>query len=53
MIDNTIVKGFLDDKDDSLKLNLEKIPDVPHCIIVNLNGYVDTYNSAFFTVTAT
>ncbi len=48
MIDNTLVKGFLEDKDDSLKINLEKVPDVKNCIIINLNGYVDTYNSAYF-----
>ena len=49
MINNNIVPGFLDDKDDSLLINLEAMEHVPGCIIVNLSGYVDTYNTAYFT----
>ncbi|MCR4790221.1 MAG: STAS domain-containing protein [Treponemataceae bacterium] len=45
---NTIVPGFDDEKDDSLKINLEKIPSVDNGILLYLNGYIDTYNSNFF-----
>ncbi len=48
MIDNNLIKGFDEDKDDSLKFYLEKSEDIDKCIIVNLNGYVDTYNSNYF-----
>ncbi len=49
MINNSIVPGFLDEKDDSLLINLEAVESIPGCIIVNLCGYVDTYNTPFFT----
>ncbi len=49
MINNNIVPGFLDEKDDSLLINLEAVESIPGCIIVNLSGYVDTYNTAYFT----
>ena len=45
---NTLVPGFNDEKDDSLKITLSKIEDVPNCVSIILNGYVDTYNSSFF-----
>ncbi|MCQ2610279.1 MAG: STAS domain-containing protein [Treponema sp.] len=45
---NTLVPGFNDEKDDSLKISLDKIDDVPNCLSIVLNGYVDTYNSSFF-----
>ena len=45
---NTLVPGFNDEKDDSLKISLSKIEDVPNCVSIILNGYVDTYNSSFF-----
>ncbi len=45
---NNLVPGFNDEKDDSLKITLEEVEDVPHCLIVYLNGYIDTYNSSFF-----
>ena len=45
---NSIVPGFDDEKDDILKIMLEKIPTVPNGIILYLNGYIDTYNSSFF-----
>ena len=48
MIDNNIIKGFDEDKDDSLKFYLEQVEEIDKCIIVNLNGYVDTYNSSYF-----
>ncbi len=39
----------MDTKDDSLLINLEPVESIPGCIIVNLSGYVDTYNTAYFT----
>ena len=45
---NNLVPGFNDEKDDSLKISLDKIEDVPNCLSIVLNGYVDTYNSSFF-----
>ena len=48
MNNDDIVPGFNDDKDDSLKMNLDKVAEVDGCLVVNLNGYIDTYNSVFF-----
>lgn len=45
---NSVVPGFDDEKDDSLKINIEKIDQVPNCVRIYLNGYIDTYNSNFF-----
>lgn len=45
---NNIVPGFNDEKDDSLSIVLNKVDDVPNCLSIILNGYVDTYNSSFF-----
>ena len=45
---NNLVPGFNDERDDSLKITLEQVEDVPNCLIVYLNGYIDTYNSSFF-----
>lgn len=45
---NSIVSGFDNDKDDSLKITLRKIPGVQNGCMVILEGYIDTYNSSFF-----
>lgn len=45
---NNLVPGFNDEKDDSLKITLEKIENVDNGLIIYLNGYIDTYNSSFF-----
>lgn len=45
---NNIVPGFNNEKDDSLKISLEKVDDVSSGICIYLNGYIDTYNSSFF-----
>jgi anti-anti-sigma factor len=45
---NDIIAGFNDEKDDSLKITLEKATAVENCLILYLNGYIDTYNSTFF-----
>lgn len=48
MDNENIVPGFEEEKDDSLKIRLEKVEAVPECIVLYLNGYIDTYNSSFF-----
>ena len=48
MSNNEIVAGFDEEKDDSLKINLEKVSKAEGCLIMYLNGYIDTYNSNFF-----
>lgn len=48
MSNNNIVPGFDDERDDSLKISLEKIDAVPTGLGIYLNGYIDTYNSNFF-----
>jgi anti-anti-sigma factor len=48
MANNEIVSGFDDEKDDSLKIKLEKIDEAPRCLMLSLTGYIDTYNSNFF-----
>lgn len=45
---NSLIPGFDDEKDDSLKISLDKNESVPNCIFIYLNGYIDTYNSNFF-----
>ena len=48
MTNNDIVSGFDDEKDDSLKIKLDKVTGAPRCIMLTLVGYIDTYNSNFF-----
>ncbi len=45
---NNLVPGFNDEKEDSLKITLQKVDQVRNGIILYLNGYIDTYNSSFF-----
>ena len=48
MMNNDIVPGFDDEKDDSLKIRLQKIDEVAGCLVLYLTGYIDTYNSNYF-----
>jgi len=48
MLNNDIVPGFDDEKDESLKIKLDKITEAPRCLLLSLTGYIDTYNSNFF-----
>jgi anti-anti-sigma factor len=48
MTNNEIVSGFDDEKDESLKIKLQKIDVIEGCLVLYLNGYIDTYNSNFF-----
>ena len=43
---NDIVPGFDDEKDDSIKIRLQKIDQ--NGLALFLTGYIDTYNSNFF-----
>jgi anti-anti-sigma factor len=48
MANNDIVSGFDEEKDDSLKIRLQKIDGVDGGLVLYLTGYIDTYNSNFF-----
>jgi anti-anti-sigma factor len=48
MNNNDIVSRFDDDKDESLRIRLQNMPDVENGLILVLSGYIDTYNSNFF-----
>jgi anti-anti-sigma factor len=48
MTNNDIVPGFDDEKDESLKIKLQKIDEVEGCLVLFLTGYIDTYNSNYF-----
>jgi len=48
MQNNDIVPGFDDEKDESLKIELKKAPDIDGCLFLSLDGYIDTYNSVYF-----
>ena len=48
MSNNDIVSGFDEEKDDSLKIRLQKIDEAEGCLVLYLTGYIDTYNSNFF-----
>lgn len=49
MVDNeSLVPGFDDAKDAGIKFSLSKVNDVPNCLSIFLDGYIDTYNSSFF-----
>jgi anti-anti-sigma factor len=48
MTNNDVVPGFDDEKDESLKIKLQKVDGVDGCLVLYLNGYIDTYNSNYF-----
>ena len=48
MTNNDIISGFDDEKDESLKIKLQKPDGVDDCLILHLSGYIDTYNSNYF-----
>src|SRR5574344_1446261 len=50
MANNDVIKDFDSDiSDTSVKFTLLKINDYPNCIMINVIGYIDTYNSSFFS----
>jgi anti-anti-sigma factor len=48
MTNDEIVSGFDDEKDESLKIKLEKVDNIDGCLVLYLTGYIDTYNSNYF-----
>jgi len=48
MSNNDIIPGFDNEKDESLNIKLENIPEIEGGIILTLNGRIDTDNSASF-----
>jgi len=48
MNNNDIVPGFDDEKNDSLKIRLQTIGDIPGGLILYLSGHIDTYNCNWF-----
>ena len=48
MVNSDIVPGFDDEKDESLKIKLQKVGEVEGCLVLSLTGYIDTYNSNYF-----
>ena len=48
MLNNDLVSGFDDEKDESLDVRLEKVKEAEGCLILYLTGYIDTYNSGYF-----
>ena len=47
-MNNDIVQGIDDEKEDSIKIRLQKIEDTQGCLVLYLTGYIDTYNSNSF-----
>ena len=45
---NAVVPGFDDDKDESLSIRISPVPAVSGGCVVELTGFIDTYNSSFF-----
>ena len=48
MNNNDIVPGFDEEKDESLRIKLQKPDGVEGALVLYLSGYIDTYNSNFF-----
>jgi len=48
MRNDDIVPGFDDENDDGLKIGLAEVPKVAGCLLLALNGHIDTYNSPRF-----
>jgi anti-anti-sigma factor len=48
MTNNDIVPEFDSEKDESLKIQLQNVPNMEGCLVLILSGYIDTYNSTFF-----
>jgi anti-sigma B factor antagonist len=45
---NSIVPHFDDESDENLKIRLQEIRDIPHCVLFYLTGYIDITNSNYF-----
>jgi len=47
-MNSDIVEGFEEGREASLKMDLEKIEQVPNCLAIRLTGYIDAYNHHHF-----
>lgn len=47
-MNNDIVQGFDNERNESLKLTLQKIRDLNGGLVIKAAGYVDSYNAEFF-----
>jgi anti-anti-sigma factor len=45
---NEIISGFDDEKDENLTIKLQTTEGLEDCLVLFLNGYIDTYNSNYF-----
>jgi anti-anti-sigma factor len=48
MTNNEIVSGFDDEKVENLEIKLQSGEKAEGCLVISLNGYIDTYNSNCF-----
>ena len=48
MENNDIVPGFDNEKNENLNIVLHNVPDVEDGLVLELNGFIDTYNSNCF-----
>lgn len=48
MNNNDIVPGFDEEKDESLRIKLQRVDGIADALVLYLSGYIDTYNSNFF-----
>ena len=48
MNNNDIIPGFDAETDENLEIKLQKVQDVEDCLILTLEGYINTYNSNNF-----
>ena len=48
MINNEIVPDFDDDRDESIRIKIQRVENLENCLFINLIGYVDTFNSNSF-----
>jgi len=48
MLNNEIIVGFNDEKDENLTITVEKVKDIDSCLVIYLIGSIDTNNVKFF-----
>lgn len=48
MPNDDVIPGFDDEKDANLKIALEGMDGLANCLVLRLDGYIDTYNSPYF-----
>ena len=48
MSNNEIIRGFDDETDEKIGIELQKVEGAEGCLVLALNGYIDTYNSGYF-----